>query len=71
MKGQAKNQKLILYKVLDLYPNNNFINKGLSTFRNFICDATNYKYFVLIWISANEGRRCIVFILGDIYIFLY
>ena len=71
MKGQAKNQKLILYKVLDVYPHNNFINKGLSTFRNFICDATNYKYLVLIWIYVNEGRRCIVFILGDIYFFLY
>ena len=38
---RQRTPKLILHKVLHVYPHINFINKGMPIFRNFMCNATH------------------------------
>ena len=66
------NQRLILHKIIDVYPHIIFMNKWLSIFSKiFMCDVTHQISFGLGWTAVNGFIRGVVYILDNIIIFLY
>ena len=63
--------KLILHTILDIYPQINFMNNGMSIFRKLMCDVIHHESFVSISTAYNKVHKCIVYILNNIFIFFY
>ena len=62
--------RLIIF-LIDIYPRINFMNIWLSIVQKYFCGVTRHKSFGSGLTAINEVRKCVVFILGDISIFIY